>query len=116
MHLKREIWITGYRARLEAEGVFVSVLHRGDASAGDVAIKVAFMDGRASLHTRVPGADGRGAWEEEIAGGAEGEVDALIARRRARDRDLWVLEIEDPRGRHLLDAPGIVDTFAPGGE
>ncbi|MEL6774148.1 MAG: DUF1491 family protein [Pseudomonadota bacterium] len=115
MHLKRQIWVGAYRARLEAEGVFVTVLHRGDETAGDVQIKVAFMDGRASLYARRLGVDGLGAWEEELVGVAEGEVDATLDRRRARDRDLWVLVIEDPRGRHMLGAPGIVDTYDVGG-
>lgn len=115
MQLKRQVWVAAYRSRLEAEGIFVTVVHRGDASAGDVAIKLAFMDGRASLFSRGPGIDGHGAWEEEMAGVPEETVDETLSRRRARDRDLWVLEIEDPRGRHLLDAPGIADTFASRG-
>ncbi|MEO0764000.1 MAG: DUF1491 family protein, partial [Pseudomonadota bacterium] len=101
-----------YRARLEAAGVVMHVVARGDATAGDVLIKLSFMDGRASLWARAPGGfpgalPGEDAFVEEMAPGAEGEVDATVARRRGRDRDLWVLEVEDPRGRHLLPvAPG----------
>ncbi len=30
-----------------------------------------------------------------------------MARQRRFDRDLWVVEVEDPRGRHLLDEEGL---------
>jgi hypothetical protein len=39
--------------------------------------------------------------------GAELAVDASIAKQRSFDRDLWVIEVEDKQGRHLLDAPGL---------
>ena len=35
--------------------------------------------------------------------GAEAEVDASIARQRGYDPDLWVIEVEDRKGRHMLD-------------
>jgi len=39
--------------------------------------------------------------------GAEADVDALLARQKARDRDLWVIELEDRQGRTLLDEDGL---------
>jgi hypothetical protein len=39
--------------------------------------------------------------------GAEREVDEVLARQRQRDRDLWVLELEDRQGRTLLDQIGL---------
>ena len=35
----------------------------------------------------------------------EDEAQAYTAREMGRDRDLWVLEIEDPEGRYELDGP-----------
>ncbi len=101
--LRTEIWVSAHLARLRQEAVPVYLLHRGDAAAGAVAVKLAYLDGTASLFTRHYGSEGHLRWQAEMSRVREGEVDAAVARRRAVDRDLWVLEIEDPRGRHLLE-------------
>jgi hypothetical protein len=44
-----------------------------------------------------------------LAEGPEAEVDAALARQRRHDPDLWVIEVEDRVGRHLLDEPGLAD-------
>ena len=43
----------------------------------------------------------------ELASGPEAEVDAAIGKQRGFDPDLWVIEVEDRAGRHLLDEPGL---------
>lgn len=105
--LASHIWVSAYLARLSGEGIFAHVAHRGDATAGAVAVKLAYMDGRASLFTRIYGSSGALQWQAHLTGGDEADADATIARMRSRDPDLWVVEVEDPRGRHLLDAPGL---------
>ncbi len=42
-----------------------------------------------------------------LAEGGEAEVDAVIGRQRGYDPDLWVIEVEDRAGRHMLDEPGL---------
>jgi len=44
-----------------------------------------------------------------LAEGAEADVDATIARQRQFDPDLWVIEVEDRAGRHLLDEEGLAE-------
>ena len=39
--------------------------------------------------------------------GAEAEVDASIQKQRSFDTDLWVIEVEDRDGRHLLGEEGL---------
>uniref|UniRef100_UPI0035673011 DUF1491 family protein n=1 Tax=Rhodosalinus sp. TaxID=2047741 RepID=UPI0035673011 len=46
---------------------------------------------------------------EVLSEGPEPEVDAALARQRRTDPDLWIVEVEDRAGRHLLDEPGLSD-------
>ena len=105
--LTSEFWVAAYLARLQGEGIFAHVAHKGDATAGAVAIKLATMDGKASLLTRTYDSDGARIWDCAKDREEEPDVDAAIAKQRQFDRDLWVIEVEDPRGRHLLDTEGL---------
>lgn len=100
-------WISAYLRRLEQSGIPAFVLERGDATAGAVLVKLATLDGQARVFQRsFDPARGMQAWVV-LAEGAEAAVDAAIARQQGFDPDLWVVEIEDPRGRHLLDQDGL---------
>jgi hypothetical protein len=52
--------------------------------------------------------DGTRPWDV-LAQGAERDVDTAIGNQRRFDPDLWVIEVEDRRGRHLLDMPALAD-------
>ncbi len=101
------IWVSAYLMRLSQQGIHAHVVRKGDATAGAVAVKVALMNGRASFFTRGYGPDGKIAWQAQIEEAEEAEIDAALARQRRYDPDIWVIEVEDPRGRHMLDAPGL---------
>ncbi len=78
-------------------------------TAGAVVVKLATLDGRAQAFQRsFDLMTGARAWMT-LAEGPEAEVDAVLARQRARDPDLWIVEIEDRQGRTLLDEPGLND-------
>ncbi len=80
---------------------------RGDATAGAVLVKCNTLDGRAvALRRRTDLLRGNRVWME-LASGPEADVDAAIARQRGFDPDLWVIEVEDRAGRHLLDEDGL---------
>ncbi|MBK5946913.1 GTP-binding protein Era [Rhodobacter veldkampii DSM 11550] len=107
--LTADFWVRAYLARLGLADIPAYVTHRGDAVAGAVLVKCATLDGRARTFQRsFDLMTGNRAWVS-LSEGAEPEVDALIARQRARDPDLWVVEIESRDGRTLLDEPGLSD-------
>ncbi len=107
--LTSEFWVQAYLARLRLADIPAYVLARGDANSGAVIVKCAHLDGTARAFQRSFDliADSR-IWVV-LAEGAEAEVDATLARERARDPDLWLIEIEERAGRTLLDQPGLAE-------
>ena len=105
--LTADFWVQAYLTRLRLADIPAFVVRKGDPTAGAVAVKLSPLDGSAALFQRRFDlmADTR-RWEE-VARGAEAEIDAQLARERARDPDLWVIEVEDRAGRTLLDEPGL---------
>jgi hypothetical protein len=105
--LKSAIWVAAYRRRLDLLGIPAYVAAHGDDDAGAVLVKLATLDGRArAFHRSFDLATGARVWAT-LAEGPEREVDEAIARQRRFDPDLWVIELEDRQGRHLLDEEGL---------
>ncbi|MDZ7905084.1 MAG: DUF1491 family protein [Cypionkella sp.] len=101
------LWVSAYLNRLRLAGIACYVMAKGDATAGAVVVKLASLDGQARLfERRFDLEQDRRIWAV-LAEGGEGEMDAILTRARARDRDLWVIEIEDRAGRHLLGEEGL---------
>ncbi|WP_299348281.1 DUF1491 family protein [uncultured Shimia sp.] len=107
--LTAKFWVHAYRTRLELKGIPAFVVAHGDDIAGAVLIKLATLDGQATAFQRsFDLMSGARKWII-LAEGAEADVDAAIAKQRSFDPDLWVIEVEDRQGRHLLDEPGLSD-------
>ena len=105
--LTARFWVDAYLARLRLQDIPAFVVAHGDDTGGAVLVKLATLDGRAVLFQRsfdLMTGDRR--WVELVSGD-EGEVDATVTRQRSFDPDLWVIEVEDRQGRHLLDEPGL---------
>lgn len=99
--LPTHLWVSALLRRASIGGAFATVVHRGDADRGDVLVKVMRARGEADLYGPAFNPEGPTLFERLAADGEAG-VDSVIARRRANDRDLWVVEIEDAAGRHFL--------------
>jgi len=106
VRLTSGFWVAAYLVRLRQADIPAYVT-RGDETAGAVVVKVATLDGQARAFRRqFDLATDTRVWVV-LAEGPEREVDALLARERGRDRDLWVIELEDRQGRTLLDEDGL---------
>ncbi len=74
---------------------------------GAVLIKLNTLDGQACCYQRsFDLITGDRKWMV-LVDGPEPDVDASITKQCSFDPDLWVIEVEDKQGRHLLDEPDL---------
>ena len=85
------------------EGLYGAVLRKGAEEAGAVYVIVDHRDGTCHLFGPPPGPayddEGERRWAEEMKPPATpAEATALVEKKRRIDPDIWLVEIEDPRG------------------
>ncbi len=107
IRLTADLWVAAYLNRLRLADIPAFVVRRGDATAGAVLVKLNTLDGRAALWQRSVDLMTGGRTWVALAEGPEADIDASVARQRGFDPDLWVIEVEDRQGRHLLDDPSL---------
>ena len=107
IRLTAGFWVQAYLARLRQQDIPAFVVAHGDDTAGSVAVKQNSLDGHARAFQRsLDPVTGQRIWDE-FANGSEMKVDAALRRQLGIDPDLWVIEVEDRFGRHLLFEPGL---------
>ena len=105
--LKSGIWVKALIRRCDIAAIGVAVTARGDSDAGAVLLKFCDRAGGASVLAQARGSDGALGWMRATgpAPVPEEEADRYIARQRARDPDLWVVEIDGGTVEAVLDEP-----------
>lgn len=105
--LTSRFWVDAYLARLRMFDIPAFIVAHGDDTGGAVLVKLNTLDRNAVLFQRsFDLMTGERNWSELVSG-SEAEVEASISRQRGFDPDLWVVEVEDREGRHLLDQEGL---------
>ena len=105
--LTSDFWVSAYLNRLRLEGIPAFVTAKGDPTAGMVMVKLNTLDGQAVAYQRsFDLMSGERAWVM-LCEGDQGLVDEAISKQLSFDPDLWVIEVEDKSGRHLLDQEGL---------
>lgn len=103
--LPTRLWTDALIRRADLAGASAFVTQHGDEDRGDVLVKVARLDGTAAAYIPSMNAEGERIFLNLAVQGVgpdEAGVDDYVRRARARDTDLWVIEIEDRQGRHFL--------------
>ncbi|WP_298904600.1 DUF1491 family protein [uncultured Aliiroseovarius sp.] len=109
MRLTADVWVSAYLTRLRLSDIPAFVTQKGDATAGAVLVKMNTLDGQAVAYQRsFDLMTGERCWMV-LSEGIEADVDAALTRQKGFDPDLWIIEVEDKQGRHLLDEPGLSD-------
>lgn len=111
MAVRTEIWVKAHLRRCFAAGLAGVVARRGAEEAGAVFVKVTRAADAVLLFGPAPGpaydAEGRRRWAMPL--GAEPATpeaaDAFLARQSAFDPDIWIVDIDDPRGHGLIEIP-----------
>ncbi len=110
MRLRSDFFVLALIRRAELKGAAAMLRRRGAAEAGVVFVKIDRLDGAAALYGPAP-------QSEELPPGVarlfqkmhkEEWIDPLAAEERLRreisfDPDVWIVEIEDRRGRVFFD-------------
>lgn len=105
--LTAEIWVKAHIRRCAVADIPAFVARHGDDTAGSVLVKVNRLEAGCTVFTPANRGDGERIWLRATGADPvpEAEAEAYIARQLRTDPDIWVLEIEDRAGRHLLDEP-----------
>ncbi len=120
--LKTDLWVRAQVRLCDLQFIPIAVTQRGDPDAGSILLKLLHKDGLCLLLRRSTTFEGEQGWAIAAGGGAAGSgvaggrvtetrevsedtADGYIERESARDRDLWVVEIEDYDGRYEIDGP-----------
>ncbi|NIY71722.1 DUF1491 family protein [Marivivens donghaensis] len=107
MRLASGVWVAAYLARLRVYDIPAFVVRKGDETAGAVLVKLNTLDGQAKAFQRsFDLMTGDRKWMV-LSEGPERDVDQSVGKQVSFDSDLWVIEVEDRHGRHLLDEPGL---------
>lgn len=103
--LPTRLWAEALIRRAGLSGSAAYVVQHGDDERGDVLVKVAHLDGTAAAYVPSTDMDGERIFLNlsiQGVGPDEASVDDYVQRAKARDSDLWVVEIEDREGRTFL--------------
>lgn len=106
--LPSRLWIDALVRRAQLGGASAFVVQHGDDDRGDVLIKVSRLNGTAAAYLPSVTLEGERVFLNlamQGVGPEEGSVDEYVRRAKSRDRDLWIVEIEDKDGRTFLTEP-----------
>lgn len=100
--VRTQIWVQAQIRVCDQCNIAIFVRKKGDVDAGAVLIKLnGFAEGSIVL-AQVTGADRtewmRGTGDDPVK---DADAEAYIERQLKWDPDVWVLEIEDPKGEYL---------------
>lgn len=107
--LRAKLFVQAQIRLCAADAIPATVVRKGDPDAGVVLVKVLRSRETCDVYTQARRGDGTLGWLRATGAQpvSEADADAYIARQIDRDYDLWVLEIEDPKGRPPAGGPVI---------
>lgn len=105
--LVTHIWVQAQVKLCDMHAIPAMVVRRGDPDAGAILLRLLRGIDENLLLKRQTMMDGRLDWVVVGGDGAidDAAADEYITRELDRDRDLWVLDVDDPNARYWPDKP-----------
>src|ERR1700761_8736105 len=102
--LKSGIFVRALIRRVEVAGAQAYVVRKGAEEAGAVFLKIARLDGTATVLSQARSGEGDLIWVRPLGEAAdEAKAAQYLERQTKFDPDLWIVEIEDRQGRTFVD-------------
>jgi hypothetical protein len=109
MRLRADIWVSAYLRRCAVEGAYAVLRRRGAAEAGAILVKIDRLDGTTALFGPAPQSELKDGEDRLFSRLHKAEwidppdAEARLKREIGFDPDLWIVEVEDRKGRSFLD-------------
>ena len=102
--LKAGIFVRALIRRVQVAGASAFVVRSGAEEAGSIILKVAKLDGSVLVLNQARNAKGELVWAQALGGWVnEPRAVEWCDRQVKFDPDLWIIEIEDRKGRAFVD-------------
>ncbi|MBU6267000.1 MAG: DUF1491 family protein [Sphingomonadales bacterium] len=101
--LPAKIEVSALVRAVQAQGGFATVIAKGEPDAGTIVLLLLENGGKARLYERMPQLSGERKWictRDENSGYQE--INALLAKRREQDPDLWIVELDIPQAERFI--------------
>ena len=105
MGITTGIWVSAQVRICDRAFIPATVVRRGDPDAGTVLLKLNRFEQGVTVYAQTTSSGDEPTWSRGTGPTpvSEAEADAYIERQVKYDPDVWVLEIEDRRGRYKMD-------------
>jgi hypothetical protein len=102
--LPAHLEVSSLLRRVQSEGGFATVLHKGERDAGTILVVLAENGGKMRLYERMPQLDGTRAWTLARTQDTENqqEFSQYLERRATQDPDTWILELDIADGERFI--------------
>lgn len=102
--LKARLLVQAILRRYDQEAIPAYIRRKGDPDSGTVLLKIALGPQQALLLSQARDAEGRAGWLRQGGGAiSETEAEAAIEKAVKRDPDIYVIEVEDSKGRIFVE-------------
>ena len=104
VRLPAHLEVSGLLRRVQAEGGFATVLHKGDRDAGTILVILTKNGGNSVAYEKMPQLDGTRQWTLRISEEIETKEKFadFLTRRQNQDPDLWILELDIAHGERFI--------------